>query len=489
MLCDRRAKICATIGPATQSLEKITELVEAGVDVFRLNFSHGTHETHEKSIKNIREASTDLKAPVAILLDLQGPKIRVGILPHGPVELKIGQEVVLTNNLNTKSKTEIPVDVPEFCNACQEGNSIFIDDGLIELKVKEKKEDSLVVTVVNGGLVKDRKGVNIPGAKLPVEAITPEDYKDLDFGLEHGVDYIALSFVRSPDDVTKLKGYIAAKGSKAKVISKIEMYEAIEDLEAILEASDGAMVARGDLAVEVGQSNLPAIQKRVISLCNKIERPVITATQMLESMVENPRPTRAEITDVANAVLDGTDVLMLSAESAVGKHPVRCVETMSEVISAVESSGYFFYRRSVTDDLYDITESIAASACLTAQQLDAKAIVCLTTTGTTAGLISAYRPKAKIIAATQSTETLNSLQLNWGVQTIPVPEFKSSDEAVEHIERLLLEFEVVQPDDIVVLTMGMPVMEEGTTNSLRVCKVQKIDHTKWAKNNLPLRYR
>jgi len=335
MLADRRAKIVATIGPATSSREALSQAIISGMNVARLNFSHGTHDDHFKVIQWIRELSREHRAPVTILQDLQGPKIRVGRFKEGSTQLTTGEIVYVSPSFEIGEGNKIPSDFKELPNACKPGTRLFIDDGLFELEVLSISGEVVECKVLFGGLLKDRKGMNLPGVTLPVDCLTEKDIIDLDFGLSQKVDYVALSFVRYPSDIKKLREIIDSKHPSARVIAKIEMLEAIENLEEIIEVSDAIMVARGDLAVEVGQTQLPGIQKRIISLCNKMRKPVITATQMLDSMVENPRPTRAEITDVANAVIDGSDALMLSAESASGKHPFKCIRTMHEIICEV----------------------------------------------------------------------------------------------------------------------------------------------------------
>jgi pyruvate kinase len=339
--------------------------------------------------------------------------------------------------------------------------------------------------VVYGGILKDRKGMNLPGAKLPVECMTEKDLEDLDFGLKNNVDYVALSFVRHGSDIKKLREIVNSKNPGTRIIAKIEMLEALENLVEIATLSDGLMVARGDLAVEVGQSQLPQIQKRIIKLCNEMGRPVITATQMLDSMVENPRPTRAEITDVANAVLDGSDALMLSAESASGKHPFKCIQTMHEIILEVERTGHFYYNISLENEFLDVAESIAASSSLSALKLHAPVIVCLSTTGRTAMQISNYRPKAHIVAVTHIPETLNRLELVWGIQTVLIHRYKNSEEAMEQIEKILLQYGLCVPGDKIIVTLGLPVQQGSKTNTMRVYTVGAAEVSKAAK---PLRF-
>ena len=468
MLADRRAKIVATIGPSTNSKENLRKAIEAGMNVARLNFSHGKHEDHLEVIKNIRELSRELKAPVTILQDLQGPKVRVGHFKKGSIELVEGQEVKISPKYAEGGEHHIPSDFAELPQVCRAGTKILLDDGLLELHVIDVLGDEVIAKVIHGGVLKNRKGMNLPGVMLPVDCLTDKDLTDLEFGLEHKVDYVALSFVRYSSDIKKLREIIQAKHPGARVIAKIEMLEALENLDEIVDVSDAIMVARGDLAVEVGQSQLPGFQKRIIRICNQKKKPVITATQMLDSMVENPRPTRAEITDVANAVIDGSDALMLSAESASGKHPFKCISTMHEIICEVERDKDLYYKFSMEEKFNEVAESISSSACLSAYKLDATAIVCLTSSGKTSTLISSIRPQCRIIAVTHIEETLNRLELVWGIQTFSIKPYRSTDEAMFQIEEILLKYKLVNAGDKVILTLGVPVLEQAKTNSMRV---------------------
>jgi pyruvate kinase len=468
-LGDRRAKIVATIGPATSSRENLEKAIRAGMNVARLNFSHGSHADHAEVIRHIRYLSRELKAPVAILQDLQGPKIRVGRFADGRIPLEPGQSVTMTTEDIVGQPGLIPTDFKELPHACKPGTRILLDDGLIELRVDSVKGARIQATVVYGGELKDRKGINVPGAELPVEALTKKDLDDLEFGLKSSVDFVALSFVRRGSDMVRLRELTDDIRPQTRLIAKIEMLEALANLEEIVQQSDGVMVARGDLAIEAGQTQLPHTQKRIIRLCNKLGKPVITATQMLDSMVENPRPTRAEITDVANAVIDGSDALMLSAESASGKYPFKCIRTMHDIISEVERSGDLpYYDIGLNEEFTEIPRAIAASACLTALKLQATAIVCLTTTGKTATMISNFRPKARVIAVIPDYESLSQLQLCWGLQSITIRGYNSSEEAMRQIEELLLGYGLVQKGDRIVMTLGLPVQERAKTNSLRV---------------------
>lgn len=487
MLAQRRVKIVATIGPATMDEKNLERAIKAGMNVARLNFSHGSHEDHLKVLKSLRKLSHTLQAPVTILQDLQGPKIRVGKFANGKIEVKAGQIVTITTDSVLGNDDLIPSDFKELTSAVFPGAKILLDDGLLEFTVLEVKPPLVIAKVVYGGILKDRKGMNLPGILLPVDCMTEKDIADLEFGLANNVDYIALSFVRHGRDIRKIREIIEGRKSSAKIIAKIEMLEALDNLEEICRLSDAVMVARGDLAVEIGQSRLPGIQKRIISLCNELGKPVITATQMLDSMVENPRPTRAEITDVANAVLDGSDALMLSAESASGKYPFRCIRTMHEIICDVEQNQDKYYKISLENEFLSTPASIAASASLSALKLNAKAIICLTTTGKTAQIISSFRPKAQIIAVTDHIDVLNGLELIWGVQTFVIQSYKILNDILSQVDKLLVSHGLGKTGDRVILTLGQPIAEGSKTNSIYVHTVGAEGEVRMEDSLLPLR--
>lgn len=477
----RKTKIVATIGPASNELERLKELIQGGLNVARLNFSHGTFKEHKETVEKIRAASEELAAPVGILQDLQGPKIRI-LGFEGERLLEPGELLTITDH-TVKDKNKLNVDIKDLHKYVSKNQPIFIDDGVIELKVMSIKGKDINCKVIHGGTLRPRKGVNLPDADLPIDCMTEKDIKDLEDGAELNFDYVALSFVRSSADIKDLKKRIKKLGRTSRVIAKIEKKEAIENIEAIIDASDGIMVARGDLSVEIGQVHLPAVQKRIIDLCNKKGKPVITATQMLESMHINSRPTRAEITDVANAVLDGSDALMLSGETAFGNYPVRSVKTMHDIIIEVEKQSQIYYHfRNRKKDLVTVPESIAISAVLCSKQLKAKVIVCLSTTGKTAQMISKYRPKAKLIAVTRKEKELCKLELCWGVQTIKIQDYKNTEDAIEKIEALLIQNKIIKEGDDVVLTLGLPVAQGQTTNSVRVFTMGKRKKDKNQKN-------
>jgi pyruvate kinase len=486
MLAKRKTKIVATIGPASESEEMLKKCIIAGMNVARLNFSHGEHADHQKVIKHLHKLSEAHKAPVAILQDLQGPKVRVGKIKD--MTIQTGDEIVIVGDLEAPNKKTIPIDIQNLHQHVKVGDAILIDDGLIELRAKKIQKTQVICEVVNGGIVRERKGVNLPQTSLPMSSLTDKDLKDLKFGLSQGVDYVALSFVRQARDIIELRKLIKKSSAHVRVIAKIEMAEAIEHLEEIIEVSDAVMVARGDLAVEVGQTRLASLQKKIITMSNEIGRPVITATQMLESMKDNPRPTRAEITDVVNAVLDGSDALMLSAESARGKYPVESIRTMHDLIVEVEKEELEIYNKiNLESKIEHVPEAISVSASLCALTLDASVIVCLSTTGRTARLISRFRPKAHLVAVTDEAHTLRSLELCWGVQTLPIKNFRMNDELMKELEGLLLTHGLVKTGDRVVITLGFPIQKGNKTNALRVFTVGEA---KKEKNTTakPLRY-
>lgn len=491
MLADRRTKIVATIGPATRSPENLKKAIDAGMNVARLNFSHGTHEEHLEVIQTLRRLSRELQAPVTILQDLQGPKIRVGKFEGGGVQLTPGEVVTVTMKSVMGKKGLIPSDFPELASSVKVGHKILIDDGLMELKVLTESGPSgeeFTAEVIYGGFLKDRKGMNCPGVTLAVESMTPKDLIDLDFGLSQDVDYVALSFVRYPKDIRRVREIIEAQGKKAKICAKIEMIEAVDNLEEIVRLSDAVMVARGDMAVEIGQSRLPAVQKRIIRICNEMNKPVITATQMLDSMVENPRPTRAEITDVANAVLDGSDALMLSAESASGKYPFKCIRTMHEIITEVET-GENYYKISLDREFLSVAASIGASASLSAFKIDARVIVCLSTTGRTAQMIAGFRPRARLIAVTDDISVLNGLELTWGLQTLVINPYKNIEDVLFQVQKSLIENGLAKTGDKVILTWGFPMDSGAKTNSIHIWTLEDSTLTRKPDSEIPLRCR
>jgi len=471
-LMDRRTKIIGTLGPASDSVEMLVKLIDAGLDVVRLNFSHGTYDAHARAIENVMEARRRTGCAIPILQDLQGPRIRIGTLAKEPVELVAGGAFTITTKKGDDSGA-IPADYEELARDVRAGDRILIDDGLIELQVESTDGERVTGRVVHGGRLKSHKGMNLPGVKVSAGALTDKDLEDLSFGITHGVDIVALSFVRDAADVRRLKNEIASRGGDAWVVAKIERAEAVEGIGEIIRAADGIMVARGDLGVELPGEKVPALQKMIIAECNRCSTPVITATQMLESMVSAQRPTRAELTDVANAVLDGTDLVMLSAETSVGTYPVEVVTMMDRIIGESESHGIRRHPPSVPPpDLEDpLLMAVAHAACVLSQQVGARAIVPFTHSGRTAQAIAAYRPDAAIIAATGSERVRTKLNMIWGTRGLCVAGLGDSEETVGMVEQEIVRQGLLASGDTVVVTAGVPLFVKATTNMLRVHKI------------------
>lgn len=473
---DRRTKIVATIGPSVNTPEKIEKLIESGMNVARLNFSHGSHEDHKKVIDMIRTAAKKLQYSVPILMDLQGPKIRVGKMKDGGQVITNGDTVTLTPEDVEGDSKIIPIDYPNLVEDAEIGDMILMDDGLLELKISARREKDLEAKVVVGGLLKSRKGVNLPNVKISISSITEKDYADLEFGLSQDVDFVALSFVRSPNDVQTLLSKIRARGSNAGIIAKIEKPEALEVIDEIIEESDGIMVARGDLGIEIPSDQVPLVQKQIIEKCRKAGKPVITATQMLESMIVNPRPTRAESSDVANAVLDGTDAVMLSGETASGKYPFEAVRAMSNICYQVENQTSRIFRsikfKKPEWKEKQIVESLSYSLVRMAEEVDAKAIATITHSGNTARRIAKYRPKVPVFAFTESQDVRRQLNLMWGVRAVRLDELFDTDQSVQVIETYLKEAGIVVPGDRIVIATGLPYSTKGRTNVIKVSTIE-----------------
>jgi len=472
----RRTKIVATVGPACDSEEKLQALIKAGVDVFRLNFSHGDYAGKSAVIRIIRELSQRHEHAVAILGDLQGPKIRTGLMHGGFLQLIAGSEVVVTTRAVLGQGNTIPTIYQGLPDDVGPGDRILLDDGLMELTVLGVEGQDVHCRVVSGGLLKDRKGINLPGAKVSAPALTDKDREDLHFCILEELDYVALSFVREATDVLELKGILDSHGSDLRVIAKIEKPEAVANFAAILDASDGIMVARGDLGVEISPEKVPLIQKRIIRSCNEAGKPVITATQMLESMVHNPRPTRAETSDVANAILDGTDAIMLSAETASGSYPIEAVSMMVQVARDVEGDPQLrtqvFQPRAEGDGLPYLAEVIGQAACRVAEGVGAAAILAFTQTGSTAALVSKYRPSISIFAVTPSHKVRRRLALHAGVQSLRVDIEGNAEAQIRSVEEAVLATGWVKRGDVVVITMGSPLSAPGTTNLMKVHQLE-----------------
>jgi pyruvate kinase len=467
----RRTKIVATVGPAISTPEMLRAVIEAGATTLRLNFSHGSHEDHKSSIRLIRQLSYELNQPVAILQDLQGPKIRLGKFADGPITLKKGDHFILTSREVPGTQTISSVTYPPLAEEVPNGAIIMLDDGRVEMKVEEVKaaEGELHCRVVVGGPLSNAKGVNFPGVYLSIKALTDKDRRDLVFGLDQGVDWIALSFVRNPEDVVEIKELIAAAGKSTPVIAKIEKHEAIEQMEEILRLCDGVMVARGDLGVELPAEDVPMLQKRLIATANRLGIPVITATQMLDSMVNSPRPTRAEISDVANAILDGTDAVMLSNEAAVGHYPVEAVATMARIAERIDQERHLWPNwMTETATERSIPNAISAAVGQIAVQLGAKAILSLTKTGATARNVSKFRPNIPILAVTPHVEIARQLQMVWGVQPLLVLNLPSVRQTFQASINTALEKGHVKEGDLVVMTAGTLQNVSGSTDLIKV---------------------
>lgn len=468
----RRTKIVATLGPASSSEERLFALMEAGADVFRLNFSHGSHADKTDLIQRIRTVSQHRRQAVAILGDLQGPKIRTGVMQDGQLQLVPGSEVVITTREVVGAGSLIPTTYRQLPGDVRPGDQILLDDGLLELQVLKVAGDDVSCRVLVGGALKDRKGINLPGVAVSAPSLTDKDREDLEFCIRERVDWVALSFVRRAADIASVKDILFQCQSDLRVIAKIEKPEAVDDFDAILEATDGVMVARGDLGVEMRPEKVPLIQKSIIRKCNEAGKPVITATQMLESMIEHPRPTRAEVSDVANAILDGTDAVMLSAETASGKFPVEAVTIMDRVALDVEGDPVLkekvFYPTPERSGYRRLSEAVAQAACRVAENVDAKAILVFTQTGTSAALVSKYRPQMPIYAVTPSQAARRRLSLYAGVRSIRVAIEGDTEAQIHSVEQAVLKAGVLQKGDVVVITMGSPVSAPGTTNLLKV---------------------
>ena len=465
----QRARIVCTLGPSTDSDDMVRSLIRAGMDVARLNFSHGDHPMHAARIERVRRIAKEEKTIVAILADLQGPKIRVGNIPSGAIQLDPGKIFTLTTRKIDGDANVVSVDIPELAPVVTEGQRILLDDGLIELEVVSKNATDVLTRVITGGLLKPHKGVNLPNIALKISAMTDKDRDDLAFAADHGVDYIALSFVRHAQDVQELKQLLAARNNPIPVIAKIEKPEAVEAIDEIIQVSDGVMVARGDLGVEALPEQVPLYQKTIIHKANAAGKPVITATQMLESMINNPRPTRAEASDVANAIFDGTDAVMLSAETAAGKYPLEAVQTMERIANAAAESAQF---KSQTwewqHEQMSVTDAIGSATCKIARQLNARVIITATSSGYTARMVARHRPLIPILAVTNSDKTQRRLALVWGIESALVEDTTSTDVMITQSIAAAMDAGAVQRGEVVVITAGAPAGISGKTNMIQV---------------------
>ena len=469
-----RTKIVATIGPATSSYANLTKLIEAGANVCRLNFSHGSYDDHKLVIQNVRDYNHATQNNICILLDLQGPKLRVGDMGPDGVDLVDGSNLTVTNEPIVGTPQKIYVNHTNLPSEVKPGEHILLDDGKIHLQVISSDGKSNIETkVIYGGLLTSKKGFNLPHTNTSLPCLTEKDLADLDFGLQHNVEWIGLSFVRKASDILELKQIIESKGKNTRVIGKIEKPEGVQNFDEILEVADGIMVARGDLGVEMKMEEVPVIQKRIINSCILAGKPVIVATQMMESMIKSPTPTRAEVNDIANSVFDGADAVMLSAETSVGAYPFEAVQKMSEIITQVEkeSGVYFKGKKPSSDSPLFLSDEICFTACRMSDHLGAKAIVGMTYSGYTGYKISSFRPKASIFIFTSNIPLLNTLSLVWGVRGLYYNKYESTDQTFSDLIDILKTKGFVDPGDIVIHTASMPIHEKQRTNAIKVSTV------------------
>ena len=470
----RKTKLVCTIGPASSPSRVIEKMMQAGMNVARLNFSHGTREEHAEVIRTIRDFSAVLDIPVAILIDLPGPKPRTGRLKKKWVHIKEGDNLSLTSERVPGDEHRISVDFPAFFNDIKAGDFIFLNDGAIQLKVISTTNIEAKCKVVVGGLLSDNKGINVPGVRLNVPSVTSEDLKNLVFAVEQGVDFVAISFVRSVADVLEVKQILQEKRANIPLIAKIEKIEGVNDIDRIIAEVDGIMIARGDLGIEIPLKRVPIVQKEIIRKCNQAGKPVIVATQMLESMVGATRPTRAEVSDVANAIFDSTDAVMLSAETAVGKYPIRAVNTMASIITETEK--VLPYERILLEKSEQVTaqtdDAISYAACHMSQRLGVACIVAYTSSGSTALRVSKYRPKVPILAITPSANTARRLMLSWGIEPHLATEPSNVDIMFQEAAQLALQNGIAKRGELVIITAGIPMGTPGSTNVVKVHRVE-----------------
>lgn len=473
----KHTKIIATLGPKSRTKEMMWKLHQAGANIFRMNFSHGDHEDHMCAITWVRELNEEHGTNITLLQDLQGPKIRVNQVEGGDKGFSIaaGDTIKIESGDFLGSAEKISTTYKTIARDVKVGDPILIDDGNLELKVVATDGTTVTAEVIFGGMLKSRKGINLPSTAISEPSLTEKDLIDLEFGIKHDVDWIALSFVRTAADIIDIKERIAKAGKDIKVICKMEKPEAIDNMDAIIAATDAVMVARGDLGVEVDMATVPMIQKEMIAKCNKARKPVVVATQMLESMITNPRPTRAEASDVANAITDGTDVVMLSGETAAGDYPVHAVEAMTRIIDSVESQADFIYNKFEPVSAGSPTklhDSLVFSACRLAEYTEAKAIVCMSGTGFTGYTVASHRPKADIFVFTANKKLVTRLNLVWGVRAYYYEKQGSTDETVEDVNQILVEKGVIKKGDVVINTASTPVWKGGHTNMVRAVEIE-----------------
>jgi pyruvate kinase len=475
IVSEQKTKIISTIGPASSSYDKLLKLVQAGADVFRLNFSHGSHEDHQKVIDNVVAIRKTYQVPIALMADLQGPKLRVGKMQDGGIDIRKGDILTFTNKECIGTKDSIYMSYESFAADVNIGEKVLIDDGKIVLKVLETNGVNKVkMEVIFGSKLSSNKGVNLPDTNVSLPCLTKKDLKDLDYILTQPFNWIALSFVRRASDIRDLKKRIEKKNHLAKVIAKIEKPDAVLNIKSIIKATDAVMIARGDLGVEVPMERLPNIQKDIIKRCITRSTPVIVATQMMESMITNPSPTRSEVTDVANAVLDGTDAVMLSGETSVGNHPERVVEAMNRILLQAEKHYELLNKRPKPDPSSDsyYSDMLCINAAKLSDLIKAKAIVGLTVTGYTGFKMSSYRPKANIFIFSSNPEMLNTLNLVWGIRGFYYNEFTSTDETIEDLSEIMKDYGVIEPGDVIINTGSMPLHKRFKTNMMKITIVE-----------------
>jgi pyruvate kinase len=468
----QKTKMVFTIGPASEGVETLRKLIEIGMSASRHNFSHGDHEEHGGRIRNIQKIREEMNKEIAIILDTKGPEIRTGVFSPNKVQVTVGSKFTIHCNEDiVGDETKCTITYGGLVNDVKPGNIILIDDGLVGLEVESVEGNLINCIVKNSGTIGTKKGVNVPGVSIKLPAITEKDTADLIFGVEIGVDIIAASFIRKASDVTAIRKILDDNGGyEVKIYSKIENQEGVDNLDEILAVSDGIMVARGDMGVEIPMEQVPLVQKMMIEKCNAAGKPVITATQMLDSMMRNPRPTRAEVSDVANAILDGTDAVMLSGETANGSYPIEAATAMSTIAKEAEKkiNHEELLRKKRINHERNIQNAISLATCTTAQELDAEAIIVATQTGNSAKQISSYRPKAPIIAVTPSSSVARKLGLHWGVTAVTATKYNTTDELIEQSVAKALESGFIKKGDLVVVAAGIPVYNSGTTNMLKV---------------------
>ncbi|QNR25857.1 pyruvate kinase [Croceimicrobium hydrocarbonivorans] len=471
-----KAKIVATLGPASSDYEVMVEMVKAGVNVFRINFSHSSHDAAREIVDKVRKLNAELNTNIAVLADLQGPKLRIGTVKEGAV-LKVGDTLTFTNKEVEGSAEQVFMTYQQFATDVKIGDRILIDDGKILLEAtKTNSKDEVEAKVIQGGPLKSRKGVNLPNTRISLPCLTEKDLADLEVAMECRAEWVALSFVRNPNDVYQLRDILQKNNAPCHIISKIEKPEAVVEIDEIIEASDGIMVARGDLGVEVPMQGVPLIQKMIVNKCHLMAKPVVIATQMMESMIENLTPTRAEVNDVANSVLDGADAVMLSGETSVGKNPVEVIKAMSKIIAHVEESGQVSVREENPPRYRNkrfITDSICYNASKVADQIGAAAILTMTFSGYTAFKISAHRPKTSILMFTSNRNILNTMSLLWGVRGFYYDKMVSTDETFADIKQMVIDSNLVSDGDLIVKIASMPIHEEGMTNMLKISSISE----------------